>query len=115
MHEHSKGHARQSFRVTGAWRFRNGGEEEEEEVGGAQGGKISSSAGCGGGGDHAEEKCQTVLDQADQRHSGTKITESPPGLDALSDPSPKMLWELQPCSFCILFYFFKSRDDRQLQ
>lgn len=36
MHEHSEGHARQSFRVTGAWRFRNGGEEEEE--GGCSGG-----------------------------------------------------------------------------
>lgn len=33
---------------------------------------------CGGGRDHAdEEKRQTVLDQASQRHFGTKITEFP--------------------------------------
>lgn len=37
---------------------------------------------CGGGRDHAdEEKCQTVLDQADQRHFGTKITEFPAGVN----------------------------------
>lgn len=39
---------------------------------------------CGGGRDHAdEEKCQTVLDQADQRHFGTKITEFPAGVNTL--------------------------------
>lgn len=46
-----------------------------------------------------EEKCQTVLDQADQRHFGTKITEFPAGVNAYYDLSAKMLWEPQPCSF----------------
>lgn len=39
---------------------------------------------CGGGRDHAdEEKCQTVLDQADQRHFGTKIIGFPAGVNTL--------------------------------
>ena len=49
---------------------------------------------CGGGKDHAdEEKCQTVLDQADQRHFGTKITEFPAGVNTRDDLSAKMLRE----------------------
>lgn len=39
---------------------------------------------CGGGRDHAdEEKCQTVLDQAGQRHFGTKIIKFPSGVNTL--------------------------------
>lgn len=96
MHEHSKGHARQSFHVIGTWRFKNGG---GGRGGGCSGGKQKDLVACKevriywmlercGGRDHAdEEKCQTVLDQADRRHFGTKITEF-----LRPESTHKMIW-----------------------
>lgn len=89
MHEHSKGHARQSFHVIGAWWFKNGG-GGGEVLRGKQKYLVACEEvriywmleRCGGGRDHAdEEKCQTVLDQADRKHFGTKIIIFPAGVN----------------------------------
>lgn len=88
MHEHSEGHARQSFHVIGASETAVG----EGVFKGKQKGLVACKQvriywmleQCGGGRDHAdEEKCQTIPDQAGQRHFGTEIIKCPSGVNTL--------------------------------
>lgn len=62
MHEHSKGHARQSFHVIGTWWLKNGG-GRRGVLRGKQKGLVACKEvtiywmleRCGGGRDHADE------------------------------------------------------------